>query len=123
MLFPNWKSFFAACADNKTGNKNTSVFTEAWSPKTNDKQRFQMLTSNPNMVNFCRRRKQKAAHLSQLQECRRHAPLPRKQVDAPSGKWSKRNRNQNKLKTTCGKLQPHCFVYPVHPRKHKVRFN
>jgi hypothetical protein len=52
MLFPDWKSFFTARAENKTGNKNTSVFTEAWSPKTNDKQHFQMLTSDPNMVIF-----------------------------------------------------------------------
>jgi hypothetical protein len=52
MLFPDWKSFFAARTDNKTGNKNTSVFTEAWSPETNGEQRFQMLTSDPNMVIF-----------------------------------------------------------------------
>ncbi len=35
--FPDWKSFFAARTDNKTGNKNTSVFTEAWLPDKNDK--------------------------------------------------------------------------------------
>jgi hypothetical protein len=52
MPFSDWKSFFAARADNKTGNKITSVFTEAWSPETNDKQHFQTLTSNPNMVIF-----------------------------------------------------------------------
>jgi hypothetical protein len=52
MLFPDWNSFFAAPADNKTGNKNTSVFTKAWSPKTNVKQHFQTLTSDPNMVIF-----------------------------------------------------------------------
>jgi hypothetical protein len=52
MLFPDWKSFFAARTDNETGNKNTSVFTEAWSSKTNDEQRFQILTSDPNMVIF-----------------------------------------------------------------------
>jgi hypothetical protein len=59
MLFPDWKSFIAARADNKTGNKNTSVFTEAWSPETNDKQHFQMLTSNPNMVIFAASKNQK----------------------------------------------------------------
>jgi hypothetical protein len=52
MLFPDWESFFAARADNETGNKNTSVITEAWSPETNDEQRFQTLTSDPNMVIF-----------------------------------------------------------------------
>jgi hypothetical protein len=52
MLFPELKSFFAACADNKTGNKITSVFTKAWSPETNDEQHFQTLTSDPNMIIF-----------------------------------------------------------------------
>jgi hypothetical protein len=52
MPFPDWKSFFTARADNKTGNKNTSVFTEAWSPDKNNKEHFQMLTSDPNMVVF-----------------------------------------------------------------------
>jgi hypothetical protein len=45
MPFPDWKSFFAA-----RGNKNTSIYTKAWLPDKNDKERFQMLTSNPNMV-------------------------------------------------------------------------
>jgi hypothetical protein len=52
MPFPDWKSFFAARTDNKTGNKNTSVFTEAWLPDKNDEERFQTLTSDPNMVIF-----------------------------------------------------------------------
>ncbi len=44
--------FFAARADNKTGNKNTSVYTKAWSPDKNNGEHFQTLTSNPNMVIF-----------------------------------------------------------------------
>ncbi len=52
MPFPDWKSFFAARADNETGNKNTSIYTEAWSPDKNDEERFQTLTSDPNMVIF-----------------------------------------------------------------------
>ena len=52
MPFPDWKSFFAARTDNETGNKNTSVFTEAWLPDKNDKEHFQTLSSNPKMVIF-----------------------------------------------------------------------
>jgi hypothetical protein len=52
MPFPDWKSFFAARADSKTGNKNTSVFTKAWLPDKNNKEHFQTLTSDPNMVIF-----------------------------------------------------------------------
>jgi hypothetical protein len=33
MLSMNWKTFTAAHIDNTAGNKNTSVFTEAWLPE------------------------------------------------------------------------------------------
>jgi hypothetical protein len=52
MPFPDRKSFFAAHTDNETGNKNTSIYTEAWSPDKIDEVRFQTLTSDPNMVIF-----------------------------------------------------------------------
>jgi hypothetical protein len=52
MLSTNWKSFIAARADNTAGNKNTSVFTEAWSPEKSFEQQFQTLTADPNMVLF-----------------------------------------------------------------------
>jgi hypothetical protein len=52
MLSTNWKTFIAARADNTAGNKNTSVFAEAWSAEKSFEQRFQTLTSDPNMVLF-----------------------------------------------------------------------
>ena len=48
----NWKTFIAAHADNMAGNKNTTIFTEAWSLKKSIKQKFQTLTADPNMVLF-----------------------------------------------------------------------
>ena len=33
MLSMNWKTFTAAYIDDTAGNKNTSVFTEAWLPE------------------------------------------------------------------------------------------
>ncbi len=36
MLHLNWKFHFAAQVDNNLGNKNTSVYTKAWSPDKND---------------------------------------------------------------------------------------
>jgi hypothetical protein len=50
MLHLAWKTFFTMRADNKQGNKNTSVYTEAWSPDTNDSKRFQTLTADPDNV-------------------------------------------------------------------------
>jgi hypothetical protein len=38
--------------DNTAGNKNTSVFTEAWSPKKSLDQHFQTLTVDPDLVLF-----------------------------------------------------------------------
>ena len=52
MLSTNWKTFFAARIDNTAGNKNTSVFTEAWSPEKSQDQCFQMLTADQDMVLF-----------------------------------------------------------------------
>jgi hypothetical protein len=54
MLSTNWKTFIAARLDNNNtaGNKNTSVFTEAWSPEQSQDQRFQTLTADPDMVLF-----------------------------------------------------------------------
>jgi len=48
----SWKTFIAARLDNTAGNKNTSVFTEAWSPKQSQDQHFQTLTTDPDMVFF-----------------------------------------------------------------------
>jgi len=52
MLSMNWKTFIAARIDNTAGNKNTSAFTEAWSPEQSKDQRFQTLTADPDMVLF-----------------------------------------------------------------------
>jgi hypothetical protein len=52
MLSTNWKNFIAARLDYTAGNKNTSVFTEAWSPEQSQDQRFQTLTADPDMVLF-----------------------------------------------------------------------
>jgi hypothetical protein len=43
MLHLNWNSHLAAQADNELGNKNTMVYTEAWSPDKNNNKRFQTL--------------------------------------------------------------------------------
>ena len=42
----NWKIFIAARTDNTAGNKNTSVFTKAWSPEESQDKRFHTLTVN-----------------------------------------------------------------------------
>jgi hypothetical protein len=52
MLSTNWKTFIAARVDNTAGNKNTSVFTEAWLPEKNLDQCFQTLTADPDLVLF-----------------------------------------------------------------------
>jgi hypothetical protein len=50
MLYPNWQAYFAARPDNDLGNKNTSVYTEAWSPDKDDATRFQTLIADPDNV-------------------------------------------------------------------------
>ena len=52
MLSMSWKTFIAARLDNTAGNKNTSVFTEAWLPKQSQDQHFQTLTADLDMVLF-----------------------------------------------------------------------
>jgi hypothetical protein len=49
MLHANWQSFFAARADNELGNKNTLIYTKAWSPDKSNDVRFQTLVSD--MIN------------------------------------------------------------------------
>jgi hypothetical protein len=43
MLHLNWKSHFTAQVGNNLGNKNTSVYTKAWSLDKNEDKRFQTL--------------------------------------------------------------------------------
>jgi archaellin len=43
MLHLNWNSHLAAQADNKLVNKNTTVYTKAWSQDKNNNERFQTL--------------------------------------------------------------------------------
>jgi hypothetical protein len=50
MLHLNWKSHFAAQVDNNLGNKNTSVYTKAWSLDKNNDKRFQTLILDINNV-------------------------------------------------------------------------
>ena len=52
MLSIDWKTFIATRKDNADANKNTSVFTEAWSPEKSRDQQFQTLTADPDMVLF-----------------------------------------------------------------------
>jgi hypothetical protein len=48
----DWQSFYAARAENELGNKNSSVYTEAWSPDKSDATRFQTLVSDIDNVVF-----------------------------------------------------------------------
>jgi hypothetical protein len=50
MPHSNWKAFYTARIGNELGNKNTSDYTEAWSPDKNDNERFQNLISDPDNV-------------------------------------------------------------------------
>jgi hypothetical protein len=50
MLYLDWKSFFAAQADNNLGNKNTSVYTKAWSPDKDDNTRFKTFVADTDNV-------------------------------------------------------------------------
>ena len=43
----NWETFIAARIDNTAGNKNTSAFTEAWSPEESQDQRMSFLPRTP----------------------------------------------------------------------------
>jgi hypothetical protein len=43
MFSLDWKSYFAARANNKLGNKTIAVHTKAWSPQNDGKKHFQML--------------------------------------------------------------------------------
>jgi hypothetical protein len=52
MLSIDWKTFISTHKDNADANKNTSVFTKAWSPEKSRDQQFQMLTADPDMVLF-----------------------------------------------------------------------
>ena len=52
MLHANWHDYYAAQADNNLGNRDTSIYTEAWSPDKNDDVRFQTLISDINNVIF-----------------------------------------------------------------------
>jgi hypothetical protein len=52
MLHTNWQSFFVARADNDLGNKNTLIYTKAWSPNKSNDVRFQTLISDINRVIF-----------------------------------------------------------------------
>jgi hypothetical protein len=48
----NWKTFIADRLYSTAGIQNTSVFTEAWSPKESHDQRFETLTADPDMALF-----------------------------------------------------------------------
>jgi hypothetical protein len=52
MPSPDWKSFFATQEDNAAGNKNTTVFTEAWLPQTSVVPHHQTITVGQNLVGF-----------------------------------------------------------------------
>ena len=52
MLQTDWKTYLAARKDKTAGNKDTSVFTEAWLPKKGIDQCFQTLTTDPDLVLF-----------------------------------------------------------------------
>jgi hypothetical protein len=52
MLQIDWKTYLAARKDKSAGNKDTSVFTKAWSPKKSIDQRFQTLTTDPDLILF-----------------------------------------------------------------------
>ena len=81
----NCKTFIATHADNTAGNKNTSVFTEAWSPVKIQDQQFQMLTVDcgPRHGPFCRRPQQKVSRPLLFQEHRRHFASSREEVNVP----------------------------------------
>jgi hypothetical protein len=48
----DWQSYYAARADGELGNKNSSVYTKAWSPDKSDARRFQTLISDINNIVF-----------------------------------------------------------------------
>jgi hypothetical protein len=50
MPHSTWKAFYAAPINKELGNKNTSVYTKAWSPDKNDNKRFQNLISDQDNV-------------------------------------------------------------------------
>ena len=52
MLQIDWKTYLAARKDKSARNNDTSVFTEAWSPEKSIDQRFQTLTTDPDLVLF-----------------------------------------------------------------------
>jgi len=98
MLSIDWKTFIAARLDNTAGNKNTSVFTEAWLPEQIQDQRFQTMTADLDMVLFTADSNKK---LLQLQERRRYFVLSGEEVNVPLR--HRRNRNSFRSKS----IDPH----------------
>ena len=103
----NWKTFIATHTDNTAGNKNTSVFTEAWSPEKIQDQLFQMLTveCGPRHGPFCRRPQQKDSRPPLFQEHRRHFALSKEEVNVSFRDRSNHNSFWSKTIDSHGQMQ------------------
>jgi hypothetical protein len=92
MLQIDWKTYLAARKDKSAGNKDTSVFTEAWSPEKSIDQRFQTLTTDPDLILFAADSlKQEGSCPPELQECRRHLAPSGEEDNVPFGHRITRN--------------------------------
>ena len=52
MLSTNWSTYFKSRPDNETGNHNTTVYSNAWSPSTTHSSKLTLLTNDPNTIIF-----------------------------------------------------------------------
>ena len=84
MPHSTWKAFYAAQIDNELSNKNTSVYTEAWSPDKNDNERFQNLISDPDNVLLATDLDNMIHTLHSFQGSRRHFSSSNIQANVPS---------------------------------------
>ena len=98
MLSMNWKTFIAARLDNTAGNKNTSVFTEAWLPEQIQDQRFQTMTADLDMVLFAADSNKKLLVLHSFKNTGGTLFRPEKKLMCISG--HRRNCNSFRIKST-----------------------
>jgi hypothetical protein len=76
MFSLNWKSYFAARSNNKLGNKNTTLYTKAWSPNNDGKKLFSNTHFGRQQHPPSNRQRQEDSRPPQFQSHRRHTSHP-----------------------------------------------
>ena len=117
MLQIDWKTYIAARKDKSAGNKDTSVFTKAWSPEKN-RSTFSNVDHGPRPDPFRHGLKQEGSCPPQLQECRRHLAPSREEDNVPFGHRITRNSTRSQPFDRNGRLQSGYSDNRRSPRMH-----